>query len=120
MAAARALHRSVDEVFEEIRRAVPGYQIDYATFLTGGAAMTTPPTGPLAGRGRAATIRSSRDTLFQSGTLGRYCGALHAVREWSGAAPAPAITAPPSSGRNRSSSWGSISKVEPMCGMAGA
>ncbi len=70
-----------EAVFEEIRRAVPGYQIDYAAFLTGGAAMTTPPTAPLAGRGRAATIRSSRDSLFQSGTLGRYCGALHAVRE---------------------------------------
>jgi hypothetical protein len=31
--------------------------------------------------GGTEPIRSSRDSLFQSGALGRYCGVLQAVRE---------------------------------------
>jgi NADH-quinone oxidoreductase subunit G len=67
-----------EAVFEEIRRTVPGYDISYASFISGGAVATRPSAGRAGG---PSHIRSSRDTLFQSGTLGRYCGVLQSVRE---------------------------------------
>jgi len=71
----------VEAVFEEIRRSVPGYQIPYQAFISGAAAATTPAVGPMGIRPRGAPIRSSRDTLFGSGTLGRYCRVLQMVPE---------------------------------------
>ncbi len=68
-----------EAVFEEIRRTVPGYNLPYAPFVAGSAV----PAGLADGRPRAegTRIASARDTLFRSGTLGRYCEALQSVRE---------------------------------------
>src|SRR3954453_7005889 len=63
-------------VFEEIRKAVPGYNVEPAGLLTGGA---EPTRVHVARNGHApydvpaGLIRSAQDTLFTSGTLGRYC-----------------------------------------------
>ena len=67
-----------EAVFEEIRREVPGYNVPYAAFVSGAATPTAAVDGRSAG---AARIRSARDTVYQSGTLGRYCGVLGSVRE---------------------------------------
>jgi len=67
-----------ETVFEEIRRTVSGYDIPYAALLSGGAA----PAAALHARAAdGAAIRSSRDTLFSSGSLGRYCPVLGSVAE---------------------------------------
>jgi NADH-quinone oxidoreductase subunit G len=68
-----------ETIFEEIRRTVPGYDVPYASFISGAAVATRPQDErpPLPG----LRIRSSRDTLFQSGTLGRYCDVLQQVHE---------------------------------------
>jgi NADH-quinone oxidoreductase subunit G len=68
-----------ETVFEEIRRTVPGYDVPYASFISGAAVATRPRDGRPALPG--SRIRSSRDTLFQSGTLGRYCDVLQQVKE---------------------------------------
>jgi NADH-quinone oxidoreductase subunit G len=70
-----------DTVFGEIRRTVPGYNIP-ATLIV--AAQTAPVNGRLAAAGRATPVSSSHDTLFTSGTLGRYSKVLHAVMEGRG------------------------------------
>jgi NADH-quinone oxidoreductase subunit G len=66
-----------ETVFEEIRKSVHGYDIPPVLLsavqtepVNGRVAVTT--TGP---------IRSSHDTLFTSGTLGRYSKVLHQVME---------------------------------------
>jgi len=69
-----------ETIFEEIRRSVPGYQVPYAEFIAGAAVQTRPSPGSSAGSKKVA-IRSARHTLFQSGTLGRYCAVLGAVPE---------------------------------------
>ncbi len=61
-------------MFEEIRKAVPGYDVQPAGLLTGGA---EPTRVHVARNGHApydvpaGLIRSAQDTLFTSGTLGR-------------------------------------------------
>ncbi len=68
-----------DNVFAEIRKTVHGYDVPLPVVATGGAA----PTMPLNGRVAAlpGTIASSGDTLFTSGTLGRYSNILKSVME---------------------------------------
>jgi NADH-quinone oxidoreductase subunit G len=68
-----------DKVFEEIRKTVHGYDISVPVIATGGAA----PTMPLNGRVAAlpGTVASAGDTLFTSGTLGRYSKILNSVME---------------------------------------
>ncbi|HEV3220397.1 MAG TPA: NADH-quinone oxidoreductase subunit NuoG [Candidatus Acidoferrales bacterium] len=66
--------RSPDAVFEEIRANVAGYDVALHDLLTGAAAMSAPRiavdgTAPPA---PAGAIFSSGDTLFTSGSLGRY------------------------------------------------
>jgi NADH-quinone oxidoreductase subunit G len=68
-------------VFEEIRRTVPGYNVPYAQFVQGMAVQTGFPDGRLAHAESSEGIRSSRDTLFSSGTLGRYSRVLQTVIE---------------------------------------
>jgi len=76
--------KTPDAVFEEIRKNVRGYDVALAGLLTGGAEMAVP---VLAVNGRAphdvpaGTIFSSRDTLFTSGTLGRYCKVIDSLPE---------------------------------------
>ena len=67
-------------VFEEIRKTVHGYNVPLPVILTGGAAQAVPLNGrvPVS---TSALIQSSRDTLFTSGTLGRYSKNLSSVME---------------------------------------
>ena len=71
-------------VFEEIRKAVPGYDVQPAGLLTGGA---EPTRVHVARNGHApydvpaGLIRSAQDTLFTSGTLGRYCTMMDSLQE---------------------------------------
>jgi NADH-quinone oxidoreductase subunit G len=71
-------------VFEEIRKAVPAYNVEAAGLLTGGAEATrvqfvrnghAPYDVPV------GLIRSAEDTLFSSGTLGRFCTMMESVPE---------------------------------------
>jgi predicted molibdopterin-dependent oxidoreductase YjgC len=82
--------RAPEEVFEEIRRAVPAYDVSQATLLSGGA---EPARVHVSGKeyGRydlpPGTVFSSADTLFTSGTLGRYCRMIRSLREGQDEAP---------------------------------
>jgi NADH-quinone oxidoreductase subunit G len=70
-----------DKVFEEIRRSVPGYNVPLPIVATGGAAQTSPLNGPVPAHSQPGLIRPSGDTLFTSGTLGRYSKMLNSVME---------------------------------------
>jgi NADH-quinone oxidoreductase subunit G len=81
----KAAHlRSSDAAFEEIRAHVSGYAVEPATLLTGGAELAA---AGVARNGHkpydvpADLIFSSRDSLFTSGTLGRFCKMISAVPE---------------------------------------
>jgi len=76
---------SPEKVFAEIRRNVHGYNIPLPVLTTGGAAQTAPVNGRVASHSRPELIQSSRDTLFTSGTLGRYCKKLNSTLEAPGA-----------------------------------
>ncbi|HEV1993741.1 MAG TPA: molybdopterin-dependent oxidoreductase, partial [Candidatus Acidoferrum sp.] len=71
-------------VFEEIRKAVIGYDVQAAGLLTGGA---EPTRVQFARNGHApydvpvGLIRSAKDTLFTSGTLGRFCTMMESLPE---------------------------------------
>jgi len=71
-------------VFEEIRKAVPAYDVQQAGLLTGGA---EPTRVQFARNGHApydvpaGLIRSAEDTLFTSGTLGRFCTMMESLPE---------------------------------------
>jgi NADH-quinone oxidoreductase subunit G len=71
-------------VFEEIGKAVPGYDVQPAGLLTGGA---EPTHVQVARNGHApydvaaGVIRSAQDTLFTSGTLGRFCAMMDSLPE---------------------------------------
>ena len=71
-----------EEVLQEICRLVPGYDVSLATVLAGGAAAVAPLDSfhsfpAIAGGG----FWSAHDTLFTSGTLGRYSRLLSLVPE---------------------------------------
>jgi NADH-quinone oxidoreductase subunit G len=91
-----------EEILEEICRVVPGYQVSTAQLLSGGAEATLLPIGtnktknnptaqnsvPWLPEGAAGTtadrqgeIVSANDTLFTSGTMGRYSRILGLVPE---------------------------------------
>jgi NADH-quinone oxidoreductase subunit G len=70
-----------DEIFEQIRKTVRGYNVSTASLLTGGAVPTAPLNGAVPHRSRPDLIKSANDTLFTSGTLGRYSAALSLVTE---------------------------------------
>ncbi|MFN3322325.1 MAG: NADH-quinone oxidoreductase subunit NuoG [Bryobacteraceae bacterium] len=70
-----------DAVFEEIRKTVHGYNIPLPVIATGGAAQTAPVNGRVPVAARPDLIRSSGDTLFTSGSLGRYSKILNSVLE---------------------------------------
>ncbi len=71
-------------VFEEIRKVVPGYNVQLAGLLTGGA---EPTALPFSRNGHGAydvpvqLIRSANDTLFTSGSLGRFCTMMQSLPE---------------------------------------
>ena len=71
-------------VFEEIRKAVPAYNVQLAGLLTGGAEATRvqfAKNGHAAYDVAAGLIRSAQDTLFTSGTLGRFCTMMESLPE---------------------------------------
>jgi NADH-quinone oxidoreductase subunit G len=70
-----------EKVFDEIRRTVRGYDVQLPIVVTGGAAPTQPVNGGLAVLPDPELIRSSEDTLFSSGSLGRYSKMLNAAME---------------------------------------
>ena len=70
-----------DKVFEEIRSTVRGYNIALPVIITGGAAETCPVNGRVPADSRPELIRSAGDTLFTSGSLGRYSKLLRSVME---------------------------------------
>jgi NADH-quinone oxidoreductase subunit G len=69
-------------VFDEIQRLVPGYQVSRLELMGGNDQHTACEVG---GKGTAQHPRElivpARDTLFTSGTLGRYSNALNSVIE---------------------------------------
>jgi NADH-quinone oxidoreductase subunit G len=71
-------------VFEEIRKVVPGYDVQLAGLLTGGA---EPTSLRFSKNGHAPydvpvqLIRSANDTLFTSGSLGRFCTMMQSLPE---------------------------------------
>jgi NADH-quinone oxidoreductase subunit G len=72
---------SPDKVFDEIRANVRGYNIPLLNIVTGGAAPTSPVNGRVTVSARPELIQSARDSLFTSGTLGRYSKTLNSVLE---------------------------------------
>jgi NADH-quinone oxidoreductase subunit G len=70
-----------DAVFDEIRKNVHGYDVPVPVIMTGGAAQSFPLNGRVADIPSGDLIRSSRDTLFTSGSLGRYSKVLNSVLE---------------------------------------
>jgi NADH-quinone oxidoreductase subunit G len=81
----KAFHyKTPASVFEEIRKAVPGYDVQAAGLLTGGAEAAQV---HVAKNGHApydvpvGLIRSAQDTLFTSGTLGRFCTMMESLPE---------------------------------------
>ena len=76
--------RTPESAFEEIRKSVAGYNISLSTLLLGEAERTSP-VSSANGNSRfdvpAGSIFSSHDTLFTSGTLGRYCSTILSLPE---------------------------------------
>jgi NADH-quinone oxidoreductase subunit G len=72
---------SPEQVFEEIRAKVPGYNVPLPVIATGGAAQTVPADGRINVAGRPDLIQSEHDTLFTSGNLGKYSKILNSVLE---------------------------------------
>jgi NADH-quinone oxidoreductase subunit G len=71
-------------VFEEIRKAVPGYDVELIGLLAGVAEpveVSAKKNGHPAYDVPIGLIRSAQDSLFTSGTLGRYCQAVESVPE---------------------------------------
>jgi NADH-quinone oxidoreductase subunit G len=83
-----------ETVFEEIRRTVHGYNVPLAVIATGGAAQAIPVNGRVSIDAPPPLIQSSRDTLFTSGTLGRYSQTLKSVQEAPGALYSSRIKTP--------------------------
>jgi NADH-quinone oxidoreductase subunit G len=85
MGVGKAFHyKSPSAVFDEIRNSVQGYHVQPASLLTGGAELTH---AHVARNGHApydvpvGVIRSAQDTLFTSGTLGRFCTMMDSLPE---------------------------------------
>ncbi|MBI4466750.1 MAG: molybdopterin-dependent oxidoreductase [Acidobacteria bacterium] len=76
--------RTPEAAFEEIRQQVPGYQVSLASLLVGEATRTAPGDGRHADKAAETSpglIFSSDDSLFTSGTLGRFSEMLNSVPE---------------------------------------
>ncbi len=70
-----------DKVFAEVQQVVAGYNVPLPVIATGGAAQTKPPATKIGVETDPALIRSARDTLFTSGTLGSYSKKLDSLLE---------------------------------------
>jgi NADH-quinone oxidoreductase subunit G len=74
-----------DKVFDEIRRTVHGYNVPLPVIAAGGAVQAVPVNGRLPAQSRTELIRSAGDTLYTSGSLGRWSKTLSTVLEAPGA-----------------------------------
>jgi NADH-quinone oxidoreductase subunit G len=72
---------SHDKVFAEVRATVGGYNVPLPVIATGGAAQTVPVNGRVSFQPRPDLVQSARNTLYTSGSLGRYSKMLNAVLE---------------------------------------
>ena len=70
-----------EAVFADIRKEVHGYDVPPGVVETGGAALTAPVNGRVAFQAKPELIRSAGNTLFTSGTLGRFSNMLNSVIE---------------------------------------
>ncbi len=70
-----------DAIFDEMRKTIRGYNVPLPVIATGGAAQTSPVNGRVPVESRPDLIQSARDTLFTSGSLGRYSKMLNSVLE---------------------------------------
>ena len=70
-----------EKIFDEIRAKVRGYNVPLPVIATGGAAPTAPLNGRVPIDSRPELIQSAQDTLFTSGSLGRYSKILNSVME---------------------------------------
>ena len=70
-----------ESVFEEIRKTVRGYDVPLMVVETGGAVPTFPLNGHVPTEPDSQVVRSARNTLFTSGTLGRFSTMLNSVME---------------------------------------
>jgi NADH-quinone oxidoreductase subunit G len=81
----KAIHlRNPEAALDEIRKIVPGYDVETATLLSGGAVQSACVATPAAGKPYdvpAEAIFSTQDMLFTSGSLGKYCIMLNSVPE---------------------------------------
>ena len=82
-------------MLDEIQRLVPGYATSRFELLAGNAthvetSLVQIETGAAAAPGRRDLVLPARDTLFSSGTLGRYSHVLHSVMESHTVEPAEA------------------------------
>jgi NADH-quinone oxidoreductase subunit G len=69
-------------ILDEIQRLVPGYQVSRMELMAGNDVHVQSSLVQItADAGRHALILPAEDTLFTSGTLGRYSAVLHAVME---------------------------------------
>jgi NADH-quinone oxidoreductase chain G len=76
--------RTPEAAFEEIRQSVTGYSLSMATLMLGEAEPTSP-ISKANGKAKfdvlAGAIFSTHDTLFTSGTLGRFCATIQSLPE---------------------------------------
>lgn len=86
--------RTPEAAFDEIRQSVAGYNFAMATLLLGEAERTSPVS---TGDGSAkfdvppGAIFSAHDTLFTSGSLGRYCTTINSLPEAATKVPVEAL-----------------------------
>jgi NADH-quinone oxidoreductase subunit G len=76
--------RTPDAALDEIRQSVAGYNISLASLLLGEAERTSPistANGTANFDVAAGAIFSAHDTLFTSGSLGRYCATILSLPE---------------------------------------
>ena len=74
-----------EKVFDEIRATVNGYNVPLPVLSSGGAAHTAPVNGRVNVTVKPEAIHSANETLFTSGSLGRYSKLLNSLMEAPGA-----------------------------------
>jgi NADH-quinone oxidoreductase subunit G len=70
-----------DKMFEEIRTSVRGYNVPLPVIATGGAAQAVALNGRVPLDHRPDLVRSAGDTLYTSGSLGRFSKVLASLLE---------------------------------------
>jgi NADH-quinone oxidoreductase subunit G len=70
-----------EAIFAEIAATIHGYNVPVAAIQTGAAVPTAPVNGRVSFEANPELIRSAGNTLFTSGTLGRYSRMLNSVLE---------------------------------------